>query len=260
MMWRLGVVGSPIQHSLTPQLHDAGLAMAGLKGTSERIELKASEAKKVKKWMGKKYDGLSVTMPLKGAAAKYCDVLGDVATRTGVVNSLLYRDGVLHGANKDGQGFLDSLYGSFGVIVENLHVVVLGSGGAAAGIVDALVNAQVGSISVHARNESKVDSLVRRYTNVYGHTLRYRPVDLIVNALPSHARKHEAAVMQGVTSDTIAVDITYEPRMSGWRALHDAEGCRTQNGLAMLAYQAALQMQWWFETPIDGAHLLKVVS
>ncbi len=260
MKWRLGVVGSPIAHSLTPQLHHAGLAIAGLKGSSERVELKASDAKKLKKWMGKKYDGLSVTMPLKGAAAKCCDVLGDVATRTGVVNSLLYRDGIIHGANKDGQGFLDSLYGTFGVVVENLHVVMLGSGGAAAGILDALVNAQVGTITVHARNETKVDNLIRRYTNVYGHTLQYRPVDLIVNTLPAHARTNEAAVMQGVTSDTIAVDVTYEPRMSEWRALYHSEGCRTQNGLGMLAYQAALQMQWWFETPIDGADLLKVVS
>ena len=58
----------------------------------------------------------------------------------------------------------------------------------------------------------------------------------------------------------IAIDITYEPRMSAWRALHERSGCPSANGLGMLAYQAALQMQWWWERPIDGARLLEVIA
>ena len=67
-------------------------------------------------------------------------------------------------------------------------------------------------------------------------------------------------VRGGVDADTIAVDIAYEPRISNWRALHDRAGCRSANGLAMLAYQAALQMQWWWRVPIDAAALLEVIS
>jgi len=67
-------------------------------------------------------------------------------------------------------------------------------------------------------------------------------------------------VMQGVNAHTMAVDIAYEPRRSAWRALHERTGCASANGLAMLAYQAALQMQWWWDVPIDGAQLLKVIS
>ncbi len=260
MKWRLGVAGSPIEHSLTPTLHEAGLAMAGLKGTSRRIDLGGDDAKKLKKLMGKEFDALSITMPLKELAAKYCATLDDVATRTGVVNSLLVRDGSIHGANVDGQGFLDALRARFGVVVENLHVVVLGSGGAASGIIDALVHAQAHSITVHARNEEKVEGFARRYTNVFGHMLQYRPIDLIINTLPEHARTSQAAVNQGVTSETIAVDITYEPRLSEWRALHDASGCRTMNGLAMLAYQASLQMQWWWGVDLDAKKLLEAIT
>ena len=62
MKWRLGVVGSPIEHSLSPQLHEAGLKIAGLKGSSTRVELRESDAKKLAKWMGKDYDALSVTI------------------------------------------------------------------------------------------------------------------------------------------------------------------------------------------------------
>ena len=235
MKWRLGVVGSPIEHSISPQLHEAGLTMAGLKGTSTRVELREADAKKLAKWMGKDYDALSVTMPLKRAALTYCVELDEAASRTGAVNSLLWRDQRIEGANTDGAGFLDALRAAFGVTVDNLHVVVLGSGGAARAIVDALVGDGASSVAVHARSSDQVENLSGRYTNVFGHMLVYRPVDLIVN-------------------------ITYAPALSAWRTMYRAAGCRTQNGLGMLAYQAARQMSWWFETEIDGAELMKVIS
>jgi len=258
--WRLGVVGSPIEHSLSPQLHEAGLKIAGLKGSSTRVELRESDAKKLAKWMGKDYDALSVTMPLKRVALSYCAELDEVASRVAAVNSLLWRDARIEGANTDGAGFLAALRAAFGVSVDNLHVVVLGSGGAARSIVDALVAAGVSSVAVHARSNDQVEDLSGRYANVYGHMLVYRPVDLIVNTLPEAGRNNEAAVIQGVTPETIAVDITYNPKVSAWRRMYQAAGCRTQNGLGMLSYQAALQMSWWFDTEIDGAQLLKVIS
>jgi len=258
--WRLGVVGYPIEHSVSPQLHEAGLRIAGLKGSSPRVELHEADAKKLGKWMGKTYDALSVTMPLKRAALAYCDELDEVASRIGALNSLLWRDAKVHGANVDGAGFLAALAARFGVSPENMHVVVLGSGGAASSIVDALVESGASSVAVHARNHEQVEDLSGRYTNVFGHMLQYRPVDLIVNTLPEGGRNNEAAVIQGVTPETIAVDVTYAPALSAWRTMYQAAGCRTQNGLGMLAYQAALQMSWWFETEIDGAELLGVIS
>jgi shikimate dehydrogenase len=241
-------------------LHEAGLALAGLKGTSVRVELGEDDAEKLGSWMGTTYDALSVTMPLKAAALAYCDELDEVAARTGALNSLLYRDGKLHGANKDGQGFIDALRGTFGMSMQSMHVVVLGAGGAARGIVDALVHDGVNSVALYARNDAKVADIVGRYINVSAHMLQYRPVDLVVNTIPEAGRNNEAAVIQGVSSETIAVDITYGSSLSSWRAMYQAAGCRTQDGTGMLAYQAALQMGWWFETQIDGAALLEVIS
>lgn len=260
MKWRLGVAGSPIEHSLTPQLHDAAFALAGFEGTSRRVELGAKDKAKLNKVMRKEFDGLSLTMPLKGLGAEICDELDDVATRTGSVNSLLFREGKLLGRSTDGDGFVNAVHGQFDLNVEGAHVVVLGAGGAASGIVDGLVRAGVASIAVHGRSESKVEALVARYKNVYDFSLTYRPVDLIVNATPVTGRVEDVAVMQGVSADTLAIDITYEPRMSAWRELHERSGCATANGLGMLAYQAALQLQWWWDRPIDGATLLKVIA
>jgi shikimate dehydrogenase len=113
MRWRLGVVGFPISHSLSPQLHEAGLALAGLEGTSERFELRENDASQLRSLMGGQFDALSVTMPLKMAAVQQCDSLDDVAQRTGVVNSLLARDGEVHGANTDGLGFVNAVETEF---------------------------------------------------------------------------------------------------------------------------------------------------
>ncbi len=260
MKWRLGVAGLPIEHSLTPQLHDAALAMAGLEGSSRRVELGVKDKTKLGKVMRKEFDALSITMPLKPFGIEICDELDDVAKRTGSVNSLLMRGGKLLGASTDGDGFVNALRGQFGATVEGAHVVVLGAGGAASAIVDGLVQAGVATVAVHGRNEAKVEALVARYANVYDFSLTYRPVDVIVNTTPIAGRADDVAVMQGVGAHTIAVDITYEPRMSAWRALHERSGCPSANGLGMLAYQAALQMQWWWDVPIDGAKLLAVIS
>jgi shikimate dehydrogenase len=260
MTWRIGVAGSPIAHSLTPQLHEAALAMAGLEGTSRRVELGSKDKAKLNKIMRKEFDALSITMPLKGFGVEICDELDDVAARTQSVNSLLMRDGRLLGASTDGDGFVNALRAQFGADVAGAHVVVLGAGGAASAIIDGLVRHDVASVAVHARNEAKVEALVARYRNVYDFSLTYRPVDVIVNTTPVLGRVDALAVMQGVGAHTIAVDITYEPAMTQWRDLHERSGCASANGLGMLAHQAALQLQWWWDVPIDAQKLLEVIS
>jgi shikimate dehydrogenase len=258
MMWRLGVVGSPIAHSLSPQLHDAGLKLAGLEGASERVELTAQDTERLNAMMGERFDALSVTMPLKPVAASLCDSLDDAATRTGVVNSLLVRDGLLLGACTDGTGLLAYLGHEFDFAARGQHVVVVGAGGAAREIVDALVAAGVSSVSIIGRTSARVAELTGRYENVVAHVEEDAEWGLIVNTTP--ASRDAAPLVTGLSSETIAVDIVYDPRQTPWRSLYDEAGCRTTNGLGMLAYQAALQMKWWWDVDIDGARLLEVIT
>ena len=259
MSWRLGVVGSPIAHSLSPRLHQAGLALAGLEGSSERLELGEHDALELRNLMGARFDALSVTMPLKSAATPLCDSLDVVAERTGMVNSLLARDGVISGANTDGRGFVNALEAEFSISLRDRRVVILGAGGAAHGIVDALVHGGVESVTVLGRSLANVDSLTSRYDNVFDHFDQPGPTDLVVNATPAASRSLARELVIGVHETTIAVDIAYDPTLTPWRSLYEEAGCRTTNGLGMLAYQAALQMTWWFDTSIDGAALLEVL-
>ena len=260
MKWRLGVVGAPIAHSRSPELHAVGLRLAGLEGTSERVELDASCGPALRDLLPARFDALSVTSPLKLVAFELCDEVDDVAQRTHSVNSLLCHEGRLFGRSTDGDGFVDALaYVAHATPVDR-HVVVLGAGGAASAIVDALVQHGASSIVVHGRNEERVMAIAHRYDRVYAHSLVYRPVDLIINTLPAHARDHGAAVLQGVSPDTIAVDITYEPERSAWLGLYADFGCQVSNGRAMLVFQAARQLSWWFSQPVEGAAIFQVTQ
>ncbi len=260
MNWRLAVLGYPVSHSLSPQLHEAGLALAGLTGSSQRVEVREEESSRVTALLGTRLDAASVTMPLKSVVTALCDRLDAVATRTGMVNSLWFHDGRLHGANTDGQGLLDALSDEFRFDASGARVVVLGAGGAARSIVDALSVAGADEVVVHARNAANLDWLVQHYDVVRPPARHVEPIDLVVNTVPVAGRDEEEDVLDGVGPETIAVDITYAPHTSPWRALYDAVGCATANGVAMLAYQAARQMQWWFQTSIDGATLLEALA
>jgi shikimate dehydrogenase len=259
MRWRLGVVGFPIEHSLSPRLHEAGLAQLGLEGTSERLALRESEAGRLGELMGTRFDALSVTMPLKGPALAVCDELDASAERVGVINSLLVRDGRILGASTDGDGFVDALRAQFALVPYHLSVAVLGAGGAARGIVDALARGAASSIAVTARTPERVAWLAARYDCVVATARHPGTLDLVVNTVPADQRGR-AEVVDGATASTVCVDITYEPRNSAWLEAHAGLGCRTANGLGMLAYQAARQMSWWWGRPVDGALLMKAVA
>lgn len=258
--WRLGVIGSPIAHSLSPQLHLAGLRYLGLEGASERLDVDLEHAERIRDLMGSPYDALSLTMPLKAVAATLCDELDERASQLGVVNSLLWREGRLLGASTDGAGFVDAVAGEFGVNVADRYVVVLGSGGAARAIVDSLVRDGVRAVTVRGRNPVSVGQLVAMDPRVLEVREGDPPIDIIVNTTPVSSRGADVSLMEGVTPETVAIDITYEPRQSPWLAAHADLGCPHGNGLAMLAYTVARQMNWWWNSDIPGSYLLSDLS
>lgn len=255
MFWRLGVAGFPIEHSLSPQLHEAGLALAGLSGSSERLALPAGEFASLEGLLGERFDALSVTMPLKELATSLCSHLDAAATRTTMVNSLRWHDGLIHGANTDGEGFVDALAHTFGLAPSGLRVAVLGAGGAARAIVDALDAHGAQCITLYARRPESVAWLAERYASVGDARGAF---DLVVNATPVTGRVDQ--VLPGVTKETVAVDITYEPRHSPWLVAHEERGCASANGLGMLAHQAARQMTWWWGVPVSGEALQEVIE
>ena len=257
MIWKVGVAGDPVDHSLSPLLQVAAMKITGIEGSASRLQISAAHSEDLRIAINNNFNALSVTMPLKPIATTMCNHLDPAATRTGMVNSLLRKDGLIYGACTDGDGLINSITSQFNFDFANAHVVVLGAGGAAAGIIDALEFSTAKSIAVLNRTPSKIDLLVSKYDKVT-RTLPDR-IDVVINTVPVTGREAPISIA-GLCSETICVDITYSPAESEWLSFFAAEGCRTSNGLAMLAYQAALQFKFWWNTEIDGAELLKVIK
>lgn len=259
MKQRLGVAGSPIVHSLSPVLHEAGLKLMGYEGESELLDIADGEITTIASLIPNRFDALSVTMPLKIDWATQCDALSPSAERSGAINSVYWKNDQLMGLNVDGEGLLWSLRDLDDFDADGAHVKILGSGGSARGIIDALIAQGASSIAIHARNEKSVTEISERYKNVFDFALVYRPVDLIVNTIPLMGRGNEAAVLQGVNPDTIAVDVTYGNQQSQWLQLHDELGCKIHDGKPMLAYQASCQMNNWWGASLNPTELLEAI-
>ena len=255
--WSVGVVGYPISHSLSPTLHQRGLDLAGLRGTSTAVPLTIEEFQNFDS-LATTFDALSVTMPLKALFARHCASLSPRAQRLGVVNTIRFGAGGVEGDNVDGEGFVASLRGELGVDVHGTHVLIEGSGGSATAIIDALVEHGAASVNIRSRNVATAEALAARYDVVRVNDGVADAIDLVVTTIPVSSRPDHVD-NTGLSTHTVCVDITYDPRMSSWREHHENAGRRTLNGLAMLAYQAALQMQWWWDVEIDPRALLESI-
>jgi shikimate dehydrogenase len=260
MTWRLGVVGSPIRHSLTPVLHRAALNALGLSGESDIIEADAADDAFASAWAA--HDALSVTMPLKEQLVAHCDVLDERARRVGAVNSLLRRNGRVEGRSTDGQGFLDLLEREFDLNVADRTVVVRGSGGSARSLVDALSTAGALRIALAARNAQTAATIAAQYPAVDVNPASVSNVALVVSTVPTIRGETREMPPLSLTydDDAVAVDIQYVPAQSTWLGERKAEGLRTSNGLPMLVFQARHQMEWWFDTPVPVEPLLAAVG
>jgi len=257
-MWRVGVVGSPISHSLSPVLQRAALSYLGLEGTADAIDLDSAD--EAFSTVASSHEALSVTMPLKEKLLARCDELDDVARRIGAVNSLRCTEGVIRGRSTDGYGFLDALTEEMSLSVEGTKVVVLGSGGSAKAIIDALCGAGA-DVFVVARNHETGTRAVERYDNARVVLEPKVACDLVVNTIP-HRDGEDRPEFAGITpSDgAVAVDIVYAPAQTPWLARRRDQGFRIQNGLPMLIHQARHQFSWWFDADVPAPILFAAVS
>ncbi len=257
-MWRVGVVGSPISHSLSPVLQRAALSYLGLEGTAELIEL--DSAGEPFTTVAHSHDALSVTMPLKETLLARCDEIDDVARRIGAVNSLRLDGGTIRGRSTDGVGFLDAVTLEMNVAVDGKKVVVLGSGGSAKSIIDALCLAGA-DVLVVARNRETGARAVNPYENARVVTEPNLAVDLVVNTIP-HREGEDRPEFDGITAadGAVAVDIVYAPAETPWLKRRRGQGFRVQNGLPMLVHQARHQFSWWFDAVVPSSILFAAVS
>ena len=157
--FRFAVLGDPIAHSRSPELHRAMLEISGLEGeyTRVRADSQILEAELVRMRQGA-WHGLNVTMPLKAAAARLADSTSPEAEKSGSVNTLVVVDGAIHGESTDTTAVHELL--DSGRFDSRTSVLVLGSGGAAAAVLSALDDRE--PVYVAARRPERAAELARR--------------------------------------------------------------------------------------------------
>jgi shikimate dehydrogenase len=255
-----GVIGNPVEHSLSPAIHNAAFQKLGLNFVylAWRVEL-IGEAIKGLRALGN-FRGASVTIPHKVGVMPFLDEIEPTARHIGAINTIVSENGTLTGSNTDATGALRALREG-GVPLKDESVVVLGSGGAARAIAFALA-AESGIRRLHILGieEKERQTLVqelrtRTSTNVLD---AYLNEGALTQALPEarvliHCtpvgmapKVGESCVPAALLHRDLAVmDIVYNPRET--QLLKDAKavGCRTVAGLEMFLYQAAAQFEAW---------------
>ena len=259
------VIGSPIDHSLTPRLMNTAFASADLDWTCVAFDVAADrlpDALVGVRALG--IAGLSVTMPHKESAAACVDRLTAEAEILGAVNCITNEAGVLTGHNTDGEGFVRSIVSGSGFDPRGRRCVVFGAGGAARSIVLSLARHGADEIVVVNRSVARAErcaalaGVVGRVVALDGAHSDLRDADLIVNATsvgmgdpnPDDV-PFDASIVHG---GQLVVDIVYRPLVTPLLAVARSRGATGANGVAMLAHQAAIQFELWtgVDAPIDA--------
>jgi shikimate dehydrogenase len=251
------VIGSPVRHSLSPALHNAGFSATGVDWVYTAFDVApggAEAALDAMRVLG--LGGLSFTMPHKEAVAELVDELDPAAAALRSVNTVVVLDdGRLKGYSTDGAGFVASL-GAQGVEVGGSHVGVIGGGGAARAIIDAVARAGAARITVVNRSADRAVAaaeLAGSITSV-GEAGGLRECDIVVNAtsvgMGSTELPCDASLLHAAQ---VVADIVYHPRCTAFLVAAERAGARTVEGLGMLVHQAIVQQRLWTGADVDAA-------
>jgi shikimate dehydrogenase len=254
----VGVIGYPVEHSLSPTLHDAAFAALGLDWVSFAFPVppgRAADALAEARALGVR--GLSVTMPHKEDVARAVARLTPAAARLAAVNCVAEEGGAWLGDNTDGAGLVAALARGCGFDPRGRRCLVVGAGGAARAVVAALGDAGAASVVVVNRTAGRavVAAALAGPAGRVGTAGEAADADLVVNATPAGM----ADVADGpggwpvdpvlLGTGQVVVDLVYHPARTPWLAAAAGRGATTANGLGMLVHQAAFQIERWTGRP-----------
>ncbi|MEB3184827.1 MAG: shikimate dehydrogenase [Cyanobacteriota bacterium] len=253
----VGVLGDPVRHSLSPDMHNAALQAMGLDWVYLALPTPADQLEAVLAGLAALgCRGLNVTIPHKQAVAGLCRQLTPLAERVGAVNTLVpLQGGGWLGTNTDVEGFLAPLRGGDW---QGRRALVLGCGGSARAVLAGLVELGCGEILLAGRRPEPLATLV---ADCQGWAPQLRPLAwnelerqlpstaLLVNCTPvgmASSQSPLSAAQLGLLAAPASVyDLIYVPRPTALLAAAAKRGCRTIDGLEMLVQQGAAALRLW---------------
>jgi len=265
----VGVIGFPVEHSLSPPMHNAAFAQLGLDWAYVAYRVEPQRlAEAIRGLVALGLVGLNVTIPHKQAAAELVDELDPAARALGSVNTIHNVEGRLRGHSTDGPGFVRSVEET-GATLPGKVVTLIGAGGSARAVAHALVSAGVAELTLAARRPEKAEEVAALVTEHTG-----RPVGVVDLASPA---ARETVLRSDLVIDSTSVgmhpnvevppvvpvdwlrpgqlvcDLTYNPRETCLLRAARAAGAEALDGTGMLVHQGAIAFEIWtgIEAPVE---------
>jgi shikimate dehydrogenase len=256
----VGVFGHPVGHSVSPAMHNAAFEALGMDWFYMAFDVRPDDLEAALRSLAPLgIMGVNLTIPHKERALEMVDEVSPEARRFGGVNTVRRDNRRLIGYNTDGVGFLGSL-AEAGFDPKGKRTVVLGAGGAARSVVRSLADGGAADIAIFNRSRDRaqrlVDEIAADATRITVGALvddevggAVAEADLVVNATPiGMSPRSEGTLPIPATafhSGLVAYDLIYNPPQTRFLAVAAERGCRTINGIRMLALQGAESFRIW---------------
>lgn len=261
-----GVIGCPIAHSKSPQLHRHWLKSLGIPGYYVPMHVEADDLEEILRSLPKAgFVGVNITVPHKESALEIADLVTDRATLIGAANTLIFRkDGKIHADNTDGYGFIQNLRQN----APDWHpeagpAAILGAGGAARAVVASLLDVGVPEILISNRTRVRAEALQqefgRRLTVIdwvqAGNMMDDASTVVNTTSLGMIGSPPLRVPLDGLRKGTVVTDLVYAPLKTQFLIKAEKMGCITVDGLGMLLHQAVPAFERWFGTrpTVDSA-------
>jgi len=242
------VIGNPIEHSLSPTLHNYWIKNNGIDAIYEKQKLDESELEQIIEDIKKeKINGVNVTVPFKKAIIPFLDELSVEAEKTQSVNTLYLKNKKVVGHNTDIIGFETSIEKSK-YDVANKKVLILGAGGVVSSIIFALNKMKVSKIIISNRTKEKAQNLKKKFKNVelieWGEVSNF---DMIINATSIGLKKDDNIKLNfsSISGNKFFYDVIYNPSETNFLKIGKKLGNKTLNGKLMFIYQGLAAFNIW---------------
>ncbi|MGN1098067.1 MAG: shikimate dehydrogenase [Clostridia bacterium] len=252
----LGVIGHPIAHSISPEIHNVIIDCMELNYfycAYHVLPENLPAALEGVRALGIR--GLNVTVPHKEGVFRLCDGLDPYAEKIGAVNTIVNENGSLKGYNTDAQGFMANLRRS-GVSPEGKRVVIMGAGGAAKGVATALLENGASELRIVNRTRERAEKMASELSRYYGNRIKAADsaegAQILVNTTSVGMKSSKTPFTDfGILNKNCVVcDIVYCPRETEFLRLAAEKGHKTVGGIGMLIYQAVIAFELFAETKV----------
>ncbi|OUU11994.1 MAG: shikimate dehydrogenase [Gammaproteobacteria bacterium TMED34] len=243
------VIGNPIEHSLSPLLHNFWIKKHNINAFYEKQLLEKSDIEKILSDMRvNKIQGINVTVPFKNTVIPFLDQLSDTAEKTQSVNTIFKKQNKLVGDNTDVYGFTEAIkLTNFNPT--NKKALILGAGGVVPSVIVALKNMRFYEIILSNRTKEKAVNLKKNFPFLkvinWGETIKS---DLIINATSVGIKQNEEINLDYTKLDgQLFYDVIYNPTKTKFLENAKNSGKKIENGKNMFIYQAMKAFQIWHD-------------